>query len=102
MVLNVHLILGSGIGNLPHLLRLSLAVDNGNFGLGRHPTGSLRQHSRKDFGCSATDCVLYKTCQIRLMNNCTSALSCIFYEWGIEENHYSVTNENLLIENLCT
>jgi len=77
-------------------------VDNGDFGLGRHPTGGLGQNPRKDFRPSITDCVLYETLQILHVDNWSAALSCILYEWSIEENHYSVTNENLLIENLCS
>jgi hypothetical protein len=99
---SLNLILGSGIGNLPLRHRLSLAVDNGDFGLGRHPTGSLGQNPRIHFGSSGADCVLYESLQILHVNNRTSALSCIFYERSVEENHYTVTNENLLMENLCS
>ena len=75
MVLN--LILRTRIRHLSHTLRVSLAVDNGDMRFGGHTTGSLGQNSAIHFGSSIADCVLYKTHQMRLVNNMRTALASI-------------------------
>lgn len=72
-----HSITRTSVGDHAHLLCLSLAVDNGDMRFGGHTTGSLGQNSAIHFGSSIADCVLYKTHQMRLVNNMRTALASI-------------------------